>query len=1283
MPSVPGIEDHLILPSGRNFNSVQEYLQFTKMRQLGVFGTCLEIMVFSFISAVAVNVYSYVTSSWLLFSPPLNQTRVANIYIHKHDHYEPIITVTNNSNSSGPSFVTLGSVCDSDDDLPLAKLRKFPEGELHNLVSEDDDLPLSSIIEQKTTDCNLSTSNREKCCRRVFEFDFASTIFRASKSKVETVFHEMQPFCPITTPSLSQHQVRKERRKQRNHRYRAKSNNQLRNLQQTKTRLLLSESNRLRNLCNVTTRLQDPIIRRNNLLRSKNRVLDPAKRLANLQRTKKRLLEPRARATNLNRARQRLLDPENRLISTDRCKQRLLNPVRRALNLQRAKQRVLEPAARSANLQRAKQRVLEPAARSAILQRAKQRVLDPAARSANLQRAKQRVLDPAARSANLQRAKQRLLDPAARSTNLQRAKQRVLDPAARSTNLQRAKQRVLDPAARSTNLQRAKQRVLDPAARSANLQRAKQRVLDPAHRLHNFNRAKQRLQDSVKKSRNLQTARERYNIPTLRLQSLKRAKNRLSNPAKRLMNLVTAKSRLSDPVKRAQNLNRSKQRKSLEKAKLLKNTSFVSDLTLVERISEQLSDEVVSSSRYRKSSTERSDRQKMFNMLNDHLFCNLSEPLPIISQDNLILKVRGLLSSENLLERACLVCDLLVIATEGNTKEIQALSKTFIAHLRNLTHASKVMPALPEDLLQCYNIVPILINNGIEQKKSDSFRDPLLSPRAVMKNNVFICFTCFNCISKNTLPKLSIANNNAIGCLPDDLLDVTDMEVRLCSFVVPKLSFQTVRGGGQAQVNSHSILFDSPVVAVAQTLPRLDAVDLIRVITTTSIARCVPIHKSLKFVEVRVPKVRKLLQFFSKHRKQYELFGQLDENAIVTLGETLKNGVPKGVIETADLGVDDDIVNTIGTGYFNIDQMDGDQSRDFVYVNNAVSATYTTLNSQITAAQSHEGLPADNRFFVQLGRLVSDVDPSVLALVLPAAFPYGRGSCDETRRVKISRSMLFERFLKLSTKQFARSKTAFGLFFDMESRARALTVATLSLPTERYARFTDVTVDQMKSAITFNALKEKAIRSGSQLPSLPPANLIGNALHLLQQAKFSAASMLNTPEERLAFRKNVLAQQVIFGNPSLFLTINPADVQSPVLALNGMAGTKFVDELHNIPFPSKTERFQTVSENPVATAQCFHHVIQIMFKHVLGINPDTGVSNEEGGVFGKVYSYTGGIEQQARLTLHIHILVWLVAIPTSTMEMKNQMSDERFHSVFSNLANSIITSSYSVSPDLI
>ena len=97
----------------------------------------------------------------------------------------------------------------------------------------------------------------------------------------------------------------------------------------------------------------------------------------------------------------------------------------------------------------------------------------------------------------------------------------------------------------------------------------------------------------------------------------------------------------------------------------------MSDITLVERVSKQLTDEVVSSSRYRKSSAEGSDRQKMYSMLNDHLSCNLSEPLPIISQDHLITKVRGLLSSENLFERACLVCDLLFIATEGNTKETQ------------------------------------------------------------------------------------------------------------------------------------------------------------------------------------------------------------------------------------------------------------------------------------------------------------------------------------------------------------------------------------------------------------------------------------------------------------------------------------------------------------------------------------------------------------------------------------------------------------------------------------
>ena len=97
---------------------------------------------------------------------------------------------------------------------------------------------------------------------------------------------------------------------------------------------------------------------------------------------------------------------------------------------------------------------------------------------------------------------------------------------------------------------------------------------------------------------------------------------------------------------------------------------------------------------------------------------------------------------------------------------------------------------------------------------------------------------------KGKLPKLSVAVNNAIGSLPDHSIDVTEMEVKICSLAAPNLSFQTVRGGGETQVSSYSKFFYSPVVAVAQTLPRIDARDLIRAVTTTNIARWVPIHKS-------------------------------------------------------------------------------------------------------------------------------------------------------------------------------------------------------------------------------------------------------------------------------------------------------------------------------------------------------------------------------------------------------------------------------------------------------
>jgi Helitron helicase-like domain at N-terminus len=57
----------------------------------------------------------------------------------------------------------------------------------------------------------------------------------------------------------------------------------------------------------------------------------------------------------------------------------------------------------------------------------------------------------------------------------------------------------------------------------------------------------------------------------------------------------------------------------------------------------------------------------------------------------------------------------------------------------------------------------------------------------------------------------------------------------------------------------------------------------------------------------------------------------------------------------------------------------------------------------------------------------------------------------------------------------------------------------------------------------------------------------------------------------------------------------------------------------------------------VAGAQFFHFVREMFIKHVLGVDSD------HDGVFGPTNAYYGTVEQQGKLALHLHLLLWIKA----------------------------------------
>jgi Helitron helicase-like domain at N-terminus len=50
----------------------------------------------------------------------------------------------------------------------------------------------------------------------------------------------------------------------------------------------------------------------------------------------------------------------------------------------------------------------------------------------------------------------------------------------------------------------------------------------------------------------------------------------------------------------------------------------------------------------------------------------------------------------------------------------------------------------------------------------------------------------------------------------------------------------------------------------------------------------------------------------------------------------------------------------------------------------------------------------------------------------------------------------------------------------------------------------------------------------------------------------------------------------------------------------------------------------------------FHFMVEMFIKHVLGVNQD------HSGLYGKTSAYYATVEQQGRLTLHLHMLLWIL-----------------------------------------
>ncbi|CAF3982015.1 unnamed protein product [Rotaria sp. Silwood1] len=435
-------------------------------------------------------------------------------------------------------------------------------------------------------------------------------------------------------------------------------------------------------------------------------------------------------------------------------------------------------------------------------------------------------------------------------------------------------------------------------------------------------------------------------------------------------------------------------------------------------------------------------------------------------------------------------------------------------------------------------------------------------------------------------------------------------------------------------------------------------------------------HHLRKILSVRKQRIFDALVWLKENNVLYSHIS-LDKNIIAALPD---DDVPESIWETIDYISDDKNANAEREGYTE-DPLTSNQTMseqatsNFIPINpsgildvNGASVSAEDINSQML----HKLRIDSNKHSVDLSEADNDDDlihmiprgsaptneynnPTLLLGLYPTLFPYGTGTFeDASRPVKISFKKQIQYLLSYHDRRFEEHHSFIFIVFNMLQRREACLHARLMTSKPFFSKTADQIVslnaDDIKQVL--NDFEKKKLSASSRNPQV-------NAL--LRQVKAIGGKVMGSAHSRSALRNQIHGLIFNQGLPSIFLTINPADINSRVALY--FAGVNLdLDAIIPNNLPSAYERAEIIASHPVATAKFFHRLITTVL--------ETMISGE--GVLGPVKAYFGTVENQGRGSLHLHMLIWLDHKYTPA-QLRENIKDERFRNSLRDYLEDIIS----------
>ena len=529
---------------------------------------------------------------------------------------------------------------------------------------------------------------------------------------------------------------------------------------------------------------------------------------------------------------------------------------------------------------------------------------------------------------------------------------------------------------------------------------------------------------------------------------------------------------------------------------------------------------------------------------------------------------------------------------------------------------------------------------GLTRLERSSPKDPISEVKGPILDHACsnICRSCEDSLAQGLTPKYALANGLWLGSVPSELQDLSYAEQLLISRVRRNRCIVQV-SSGMHKMKSNVIAFENPMPKIYQRLPP-PIEDLDEVLAFIYTGPCRPSPKDLERTPllVRRNKVCKALEWLKLNHADYhdldiahdnlESYPENGPPVVVTYRSALTNKNPEAVSafdnETEE-GVDDGPCPFV--------------------VNGVTGEKLNTMGPKALAAKAMKHLKDDDSKILAIGHAEQPEsmydNPQLYPMMFPWLFPYGLGGIGSVdgEDVEMSDLMHKQRLLMYHDKWFQMDPHFPLIAFNQEQMKKCTTGAYLL--TERH-NFDDIADRLMNIDVgVLEDLSDRLTRGERVKPVTPEEK---DCYKLISDLDHVGGHVQGSLTSKRYMRNEIWSLISYVGAPSWFITFAPTDIKHPISLYYADTKETFSPEIR-----PNNECYRLIAKNPVAGARFFHFMVQMFIKHVLGVEQD------HPGIYGNTEAYYGTVEQQGRLTLHLHLLLWISGSLTPNEIRRNIM----------------------------